>query len=421
MVFTPLDPDFPRNHKPWTAEEIALLGNMSDASVAVRTGRKKNSVKHKRRRLEITPFGFEPGTYPERKRWTEKEIALLGTMPDSDVSSKTGRTLNAVREKRLSLRIPFWRKPTDRSGLYMPKEYLPLVSMVKEETLLALLGLDNPYPLRGLIRSMGLRRFCIWTPELEEMLYHYTSVKFCHLTGLRYGTVRKKRYRLGITSHRKFLHDEPLINEVPMAPPIKEVQWSLPLLMRLGSTPDKIMASAHAVPIRFSRAKRAELELWYEPRWTYDAHLMIPYVPVNILASLLQLSEEEVSERASILGIPLAPPLSGEAIELPSVFDENKTNQFVRDVRRKKQKLNHVSEVEPPSPNGVETPSPSAPIDIPFNQVATYLFKHRQARFDDLVPLCDSAGEALELVNELIESEVATLVSRQPIVIAYAA
>jgi hypothetical protein len=35
--------------------------------------------------------------------WTDEEIALLGTMPDAEVARRTGRTSNAVRQKRETL------------------------------------------------------------------------------------------------------------------------------------------------------------------------------------------------------------------------------------------------------------------------------------------------------------------------------
>ena len=45
----------------------------------------------------------------EHPRWTKKEIALLGRMPDKKVALKTGRTVAAVEAKRFALEIPPWR------------------------------------------------------------------------------------------------------------------------------------------------------------------------------------------------------------------------------------------------------------------------------------------------------------------------
>jgi hypothetical protein len=49
--------------------------------------------------------------YPGRV-WTTKERALLGKLPDDEVARRTGRTRNAVRQKREKLGIP---NPTARA------------------------------------------------------------------------------------------------------------------------------------------------------------------------------------------------------------------------------------------------------------------------------------------------------------------
>jgi hypothetical protein len=47
------------------------------------------------------------GTRPPKagRPWTAEEIALLGTMPDEEVTARTGRTLQAVRSHRQLLGI----------------------------------------------------------------------------------------------------------------------------------------------------------------------------------------------------------------------------------------------------------------------------------------------------------------------------
>jgi hypothetical protein len=39
-----------------------------------------------------------------RNLWTAKQLALIGTMPDTDVAAKTGRTVNAVRIKQANVK-----------------------------------------------------------------------------------------------------------------------------------------------------------------------------------------------------------------------------------------------------------------------------------------------------------------------------
>jgi hypothetical protein len=74
-----------------------------------RTAREKNLAQYLR-----------PGYHGPR--WTEEDLALLGRLPDEEVARRTGRTWNAVRQKREKLGIP--RPPArpraDGSALGLP-------------------------------------------------------------------------------------------------------------------------------------------------------------------------------------------------------------------------------------------------------------------------------------------------------------
>jgi hypothetical protein len=85
----------------WPAEHLALLGTLTDAEVAARTGRGENAMRVKRCKLGI-PNPSGPG-------WTEDELALLGTAPDAEVAAEIGRTEGAVTLKRCRLRIATFR------------------------------------------------------------------------------------------------------------------------------------------------------------------------------------------------------------------------------------------------------------------------------------------------------------------------
>jgi hypothetical protein len=82
----------------WPAEHLALLGTLTDAEVAARTGRSANGVRVKRCKLGI-PNPSGPG-------WTAEELELLGTAPDAEVAARVGRTEGAVTLRRCNLRIP---------------------------------------------------------------------------------------------------------------------------------------------------------------------------------------------------------------------------------------------------------------------------------------------------------------------------
>jgi hypothetical protein len=95
----------PARGRGWTAGQLALLGVHPDSRVAALTGRSENAVRQKREELVIpNPEGGRPG-------WSADELALLGTLPDEEVARRTGRTEGAVTSKRCKLGIP---TPDDR-------------------------------------------------------------------------------------------------------------------------------------------------------------------------------------------------------------------------------------------------------------------------------------------------------------------
>ena len=86
----------PARHR-WTDEEIALLGTDHDPVIAERLGVAPHVVEQKRRRLGI------PGIVD---RWSPAEIGLLGTAKDREIAERLRKTTAAVRRKRELLGIP---------------------------------------------------------------------------------------------------------------------------------------------------------------------------------------------------------------------------------------------------------------------------------------------------------------------------
>ncbi len=82
----------------WTPDDIALLGTLPDTEVARRTGRTVNAVRLKREELGIPN---QAGN-----RWRPEDITLLGRLPDREVARSLGRPLHAVTQKRCKLGIP---------------------------------------------------------------------------------------------------------------------------------------------------------------------------------------------------------------------------------------------------------------------------------------------------------------------------
>jgi hypothetical protein len=87
----------------WTADEIAHLGALSDAEVAQRTGRSTNAVLKKRTALG-RPAVTTQGIPYARRFWRSEEDEAVRTLPPQDVARATGRSLEAVYQRKKALR-----------------------------------------------------------------------------------------------------------------------------------------------------------------------------------------------------------------------------------------------------------------------------------------------------------------------------
>jgi hypothetical protein len=86
----------------WTKKEIDLLGMPPDTKVARKTGRTHDAVRQKREELGIPN--------PTSWRWRVEELALLGTRTDAEVARMLGRSEQSVTQKRWKLGVPCVRR-----------------------------------------------------------------------------------------------------------------------------------------------------------------------------------------------------------------------------------------------------------------------------------------------------------------------
>ena len=106
--------------RPWTAKELRLLGTMPDDELAARIGRTERAVRVMRLRHGI------PVAKDRRRRehhvggrtWTDSELALLGTVPDSELAARIGRTQGAIEVMRARLGVTTAKDR--RAGRKMP-------------------------------------------------------------------------------------------------------------------------------------------------------------------------------------------------------------------------------------------------------------------------------------------------------------
>ncbi|HWV98498.1 MAG TPA: hypothetical protein VNZ64_02280 [Candidatus Acidoferrum sp.] len=95
-----------RNPRPWTEQELALLGTRPDAEVAELTGRNFGSVWQKRRALGIAQPALR------FRKWTPDEDSLVGTVSDAEIARQLGRTESAVKSRRAILEREQARRET---------------------------------------------------------------------------------------------------------------------------------------------------------------------------------------------------------------------------------------------------------------------------------------------------------------------
>lgn len=98
--------------KLWTDNEIALLGTATDKAVAEQIGRTEGATRKKRRELGIPPSRtVATGNQAAARPWTWDEIKLLGAAPDKEVAAKLGRSLPSVTYKRIRMEIAAYNEP----------------------------------------------------------------------------------------------------------------------------------------------------------------------------------------------------------------------------------------------------------------------------------------------------------------------
>jgi transcriptional regulator with XRE-family HTH domain len=174
--------------RPWTKQEIDLLGTQDDHKIAKKLGRSYHSVNTKRRTLGIPRFleqvfqankyilfdynykdlakrlGVSPSTVidwrnrirlPLKNRWTSDRITLLGTMPDVLFSKRFQIPTSAVRKKRRDLGIPTF-----------------------------------------------VERYSCWTDEMVALLGTMTDTALAKKLNRAVSTVRTKRTKMGIPAYK---------------------------------------------------------------------------------------------------------------------------------------------------------------------------------------------------------------------------
>ena len=88
----------------WTKSKLAIIKRFGYRKAAKILKVSKGSVRKARRKFQIEPPG-----HPRIRRWSKRQLALLGTMSDGEVSRRTGIARVCIRVKRVALGLPVHR------------------------------------------------------------------------------------------------------------------------------------------------------------------------------------------------------------------------------------------------------------------------------------------------------------------------
>lgn len=131
-------------HKPWTKQELRLLGTAGDDEIAARLGRTTIAVRRKRRISGIAAAAVARGY----QKWTPYQDSLLGTDTDEVIARRLRRTVTAIIVRRQRMKISKYRRWTDAE--------LSLLGTATDREVAAEIG-AREWEVRYQRRKLGLR------------------------------------------------------------------------------------------------------------------------------------------------------------------------------------------------------------------------------------------------------------------------
>lgn len=99
------------------------------------------------------------------KRWTDEEIALLGTLPDDEIAAQTGRTVRSVKQARLARGRDSPRQRRNAPRIWSPQE-LSMLGTVPDANLAEQLGVSRKHVV-DMRRRLGIKNHRYYLPPQE--------------------------------------------------------------------------------------------------------------------------------------------------------------------------------------------------------------------------------------------------------------
>ncbi|HBO2935198.1 TPA: hypothetical protein L4R50_000194 [Pseudomonas aeruginosa] len=189
LQITGEDDDFPATGR-WKAEWISLFPLHTNAQIARATGIPIDAVRQKRKSLRIAaPAG--------RTYWKLVSAAELDAMTDEALASRFGGPTADYSAQRLSLAL---QDSTLRQRVLLerrlPSELAHFLSKMPTRRLAKLTGLSE-FHLTRQRQELSLKPFSKLTPELDELLSTRPDTELAEQFHVAVATVRSRREKLG--------------------------------------------------------------------------------------------------------------------------------------------------------------------------------------------------------------------------------
>lgn len=126
------------------------------------------------------------------RKWTDSELALLGTMPDRSVAKAIGVHAHTVIRMRRSMEIPAFYTPHQWSAVQ-----IALLGTMTDVALSRWMGVSK-YVVGGERRRRGIASASIWSPQTRILIGTMPDAAVAAMSGIAIHNVTSERNRLGL-------------------------------------------------------------------------------------------------------------------------------------------------------------------------------------------------------------------------------
>jgi biotin operon repressor len=182
----------------WSSEDIERLSHLSNAEVAQHTGYSLEEVARVRLLLKRRAMWSELN----RNRainWSADNIALLGTLSDQEIAHLLGCSRQAVAAKRTKLNIA----PYKPSGLQWTNDLILQLGRSSDRQVAENIGVSMS-TIFSKRKSQGIRAHRVmltWTPEAIAQLGTCPDGQLAQRLGCSRKSIVQKRKALGISAY----------------------------------------------------------------------------------------------------------------------------------------------------------------------------------------------------------------------------